>query len=233
LNQFTEEKKSIIEVYTQRKNKDYLYNYLNPQVFLSCQERERYFIKWLKYSQLKPISELKLFEFGCGTGFNFLTFLKLGFNPSNLYGNDLLEERIKGARNMLPGNISLYVGDIFQMDFPDNYFDVVFQSVVFSSILDINFKREIAAKMWQLVKPGGGILWYDFIYNNPQNKDVKGIKLGEVKLLFPYGTIKKWKLTLAPPLGRMITKIHPSFYYLFNFFPFLRTHILCWIKKEN
>ena len=22
--------------------------------------------------------------------------------------------------------------------------------------------------MWALVKPGGGVLWYDFVYNNPR-----------------------------------------------------------------
>jgi len=231
MDKFTKDKESIIEIYSQRKTKDHLYNYLNPQVFLSSQERERYLIKWLKFSNPKALSALKLFELGCGTGFNFLTFLRLGFSPPNLYGNDLIEERINKARSILPNNLNLYVGDIFQLNFPDNYFDVMFQSVVFSSILNSDFRKELAIKMWQLTKPGGGVLWYDFMYNNPKNKDVRGIKFKEIKLLFPHGVIKKWRLTLAPPLARSITKIHPSLYTVFNSFPFLRTHIFCWIKK--
>jgi hypothetical protein len=64
------------------------------------------------------------------------------------------------------------------------------------------------------------------------NNDVKGIKFKEVKVLFPFGVIKKWKITLAPPVSRLVTKLHPSLYTIFNFFPFLRTHILCWIEKR-
>ncbi|HVO75576.1 MAG TPA: hypothetical protein VMT35_16215, partial [Ignavibacteriaceae bacterium] len=82
-----------------------------------------------------------------------------------------------------------------------------------------------------LIKPGGGILWYDFIFNNPQNSDVMGMPFKRVRELFPEGEITKWKLTLAPPLGRMVTRISPSFYSLFNLFPFLRSHILCWITR--
>ena len=104
-------------------------------------------------------------------------------------------------------------------------------------MFSFDFKFQISGrfgkKIWRLVKPGGGVLWYDFIYNNPMNKDVKGIKYKEVKLLFPYRINKKWKLTLAPPLSRIITKIHPSLYSFFNVFPFLRTHILCWIEKPS
>ena len=75
-------------------------------------------------------------------------------------------------------------------------------------------------------------MWYDFIYDNPKNKDVNGIPLKEIKELFPEAKIQYWSLTLAPPISRLITKIHPSLYNIFNAFPFLRTHILCWIEKK-
>ncbi|HSP86832.1 MAG TPA: class I SAM-dependent methyltransferase [Ignavibacteriaceae bacterium] len=230
MDQYTDDRNSILKIYSQRKNKESLYNYLNPQVYLSNQERERYLIKWLKYAKINP-GNSKLFEFGCGSGFNFLTFLKLGFNAKNLYGNDLIEERVAKAKEILPSSINLYVNDLLLLDLPKNYYDIFFQSVVFSSILNSNYKKELADKMWELVKPGGGILWYDFIFDNPQNNNVKGIKLNEIKMLFPYGRIKRWKLTVAPPLGRLVTKIQPSFYSVFNIFPFFKTHILCWIKK--
>jgi hypothetical protein len=32
-------------------------------------------------------------------------------------------------------------------------------------------------------------------------------------------------------LSRMVTKIHPGLYTLFNVLPVLRTHVLCWISK--
>ena len=51
--------------------------------------------------------------------------------------------------------------------------DIVFQSAVLTSILDDEYKKRLANKMWELLKPGGAILYYDFIYNNPKNPDVK------------------------------------------------------------
>lgn len=85
--------------------------------------------------------------------------------------------------------------------------------------------------MWSMVKPQGGVLWYDFIFNNPNNPDVRGISILRIHELFPGGKIKVWRLTLAPPISRRVTKIHPSFYTLLNYIPFLRTHVLCWIEK--
>jgi hypothetical protein len=97
--------------------------------------------------------------------------------------------------------------------------------------LDHGFRKKLADRMWALAKPGGGVLWYDFIYDNPRNPDVKGISVSEIRDLFPAGNPKGWRLTLAPPISRFVTKIHPGCYTFFNMFPFLRTHVLCWIRK--
>ncbi len=113
----------------------------------------------------------------------------------------------------------------------ENTYDVVFQSTVFSLILDDGLKLKLSNKMWKLVKPEGGILWYDFIYNNPQNKDVKGAPVKMLKSFFPSNQIKVWKVTLAPPVARLVIRINPNFYNLLNLFPFMRTHVLCWIRK--
>lgn len=75
------------------------------------------------------------------------------------------------------------------------------------------------------------MLWYDSTYNTPQNQDVRGVPVCRIRELFPEGEIKIWRLTLAPPISRIVTKIHPSFYTLFNMLPILRTHVLCWIRK--
>ena len=32
--------------------------------------------------------------------------------------------------------------------------------------------------MWAAVKPGGGVLWYDFTVDNPRNADVRGVPAG-------------------------------------------------------
>jgi len=85
--------------------------------------------------------------------------------------------------------------------------------------------------MWQWVRPGGGVLWYDFTFNNPSNPDVRGVQLKRVRELFPQGRISVRRVTLAPPISRRVVRIHPTMYAVFNALPLLRTHILCFIQK--
>ncbi len=76
------------------------------------------------------------------------------------------------------------------------------------------------------------MLWYDFVVNNPRNRDVRGVPLDRVRALFPHGQLQSRRLTLAPPIARAVTRLHPSLYTLFNTVPALRTHRLCWIAKD-
>lgn len=81
----------------------------------------------------------------------------------------------------------------------------------------------------EMVKAEGIIIWYDFIYNNPGNKDVQGINKSEIRKLFKQAKdIEFFKVTLAPPISRRFYRL----YHLLNtFFPFLRTHVIAVIKK--
>ena len=45
------------------------------------------------------------------------------------------------------------------------------------------------------------------------------------------GRLSAERLTLAPPIARAVTRVHPGLYTLFNLLPPLRTHVLCWIAK--
>ena len=105
------------------------------------------------------------------------------------------------------------------------------QSTVFSSLLDDAFQQRLADAMWRWTKPGGAVLWYDFTVNNPSNPDVRGVPLARVRELFPQGRITTRRVTLAPPLSRLVCRVHPAAYGLFNALPWLRTHVLCWIAK--
>jgi SAM-dependent methyltransferase len=208
-----------------------LYNPLNPAVYMGQQEKERCLIRWIRQAGLSPVQNKKILEIGCGSGGNLLQFIRLGFLPENLVGNELLPERFQIARNMLPASTDVLLGDASILDLSNETFDVVFQSTVFTSILDDDFQKKLATRMWALAKPGGGVLWYDFVFNNPKNPDVRGVNFSKVKTLFPEADIYIWRLTLAPPISRQVTRIHPALYNIFNVFPFFRTHILCWIKK--
>lgn len=207
------------------------YSMLNPAVYMGVQERERALIGCLKKVGMTNFQDETVLEVGCGSGSNLLEMIRLGFEPRNLVGNELLEERVTIARERLPASLHIIAGDATTLVLPENSFDIVYQSTVFTSILDCDFQQKLADKMWSLVKPGGGVLWYDFTYDNPRNLDVKGIPVKRIKELFPYGEIKIWRVTLAPPISRRVVRLHPGLYTLFNSLSFLRTHVLCWIKK--
>ena len=231
------EAKEISEValrYERRKLQNIFgrYSPTSMTVTMGRQERERALIHWMDTSGLLPIGDKSLLEIGCGTGGNLLEMLRLGFEPQNLVGNELLQDRGLIARLRLPAATQVHIGDALTMDFPTQ-FDVVFQSTVFTSILDDAFQERLANRMWELVKPGGQILWYDFVYNNPQNKDVRGVPVPRIKKLFPFGQIDFQRVSLAPPIARKLVPIHPILYSVANMLPFLRTHVLCWIQKPR
>lgn len=207
------------------------YDPMSRWMYMSRQELERALIRVLGRELRMPVNATRLLEVGCGAGSNLLQFLRLGFRPDLLVGIELLEDRVRAARQVLPQSLVVHQGDALAAVLPSDGFDVVFQSLVFSSILDTDFRARLAARMWQLVKVGGGVLWYDFTYDNPANADVRGVPVAEVRRLFPGGEFKFSRLTLAPPISRRVVALGPGLYSLFNSVPFLRTHVLCWIGK--
>lgn len=209
------------------------YSSLHADVWQSMQERQRHIIKYLKRYVRKSLCEISVLEVGCGGGANLLELLRLGMSPQNLCGCELMPERADLARRNLPAACRIIEGDALALNLAPETIDIVYQSTVFSSILDDSFQEKLATKMWSWVKPGGAVLWYDFTYNNPANSDVRGVSLARVRQLFPEGVVHSTRVTLAPPISRRVSRVHPLFYRIFNIFPFLRTHVLCWIEKHG
>jgi ubiquinone/menaquinone biosynthesis C-methylase UbiE len=232
LRRFEREASAITDRYARRNASvaTALYDPLNPSVFMSTQERERALIRLFRRLGRQPES-MTVLEMGCGAGGNLAELIKFGFAPQNLSGLDLLKERLVSARRRLPSDVTLIQGDALTAALPSADYDVLYVSTVFSSILDGEFQDLLARRMWSLVKPGGFVLWYDFVYDNPKNPDVKGVTLRRIGKLFPQGTLRSQRVTLAPPISRLVTRVHPELYTLLNAFPFLRTHVLCHIKK--
>ncbi len=162
-------------------------------------------------------------EIGAGQGDNVPLLEYCGFTDISL--NELLPDRVAMARAKYK-NAKIIPGNALTIGFTEMY-DCVFQSTVFTSILSDEDRKALATKMWALVKPGGIILWYDFIYNNPSNSNVRKVSVKETVSLFPLATRSRIQhVTLAPPVGRRVGKLYP----LFNV-PILRSHILAVFQK--
>lgn len=207
------------------------YGMMLPVNWQSVQERQRAMLRLFARAGFHDLSQLKLVEVGAGGGGNLLELLRAGFMPENLKGVELLAERAAHARHVLPAALEFTEGDALALPVEPASVDIVYQSVVFSSLLDADFQARLARRMWDWVRPGGGVLWYDFVYDNPSNRDVRGVPLSRVKALFPDGRIERRRVTLAPPIARRVCRVHPAMYTLFNAVPLLRTHLLCWIEK--
>ena len=162
---------------------------------------------------------LKLVDVGCGVGGHLLDFLRAGFAPENLTGIELIAERMVLARSRVPSSLRMIEGDASSTPIAPQSQDIVFQSVVFSSLLNEDFQQELANRMWSWLRPGGGVLWYDFTYDNPRNPDVRGVPLRRVRQLFPAADPVVRRVTLAPPLSRRICRIHPAAYHALNCIP--------------
>ena len=227
-----DEAQSVRERYARRAPHDPRYSLLNPAALLALQERQRAMLALFKRLGWSDLSQLRLHEVGSGTGSNLVELLLMGFAPENLSGVELLPERHAAGRERLPAAVQLAQGDALALTPPVASVDIVLQSTVFSSLLDDAFQHRLADAMWAAVKPGGGVLWYDFTFNNPRNPDVRGVPLARVRALFPHGPVQARRTTLAPPIARAVTRLHPSLYTLFNTVPLLRTHLLCWIAKS-
>lgn len=195
-------------------------------------EREPIYKTFLTEPDRPPLSQIELLKVGCGGGTELKRFLKMGMSPDRVQGFELLPQRAASARALLPQEVRIHDGDASQMDFPDHSFDVIFASTVFSSILDQDLRRRLAHRMWQVTRPRGLVLWYDFTVNNPRNPDVRGVSKEDVLELFPDANATFVRTTLAPPIGRTIAPLGPIPYRLLSAVRPLRTHLVAALRKN-
>jgi SAM-dependent methyltransferase len=179
---------------------------------------------------LKSLAGLRILDVGCGGGSTLRQYLEYEADPELLWGIDLLPEFADRARSGAL-NLQVICGTASDLPFPDASFDLVSQFMLFTSVLDAGVKIQIAREIDRVLVPGGKLLWYDFAFNNPSNPDVRGIRLSEVHRLFPGFSMTSRRITLAPPLGRVIGRLGPTIYFLISRLRFLCTHHLCLLEK--
>jgi len=209
------------------------YSFFDPGHLFMVQERERHVLGLLNRFGYAQLETKKILEIGCGTGYWCREFIKWGARPENIFGIDILSERIAEARRLSPAAVSLQWGNASNLSFPDAMFDLVFQSTVFTSILDARLKGQIASEMQRVLKPEGAIVWYDFFINNPKNPNVRGVGRNEIRLLFPHCEIHFRRVTLAPPIARTLARRSWLICSCLSSLRFLNTHYLALIRKKG
>jgi len=229
-NRLAAETRRIKAAYGRRQCGD-LYSFFNPGQLFYLQERERRVIKLLRHLGLSRLEGQKILEVGCYTGYWLGEFIKWGARPENLTGIDLFPEYLVEARSIQSPKVGLVQADAAFLPFASSMFDIVLQSMLFTSILDVAMKKVVAGEMLRVLKPRGLILWYDYHVNNPWNKDVRGVKKREIRRLFPGCRIKLQRVTLAPPLARFIAPHSFLLCAILEKLRILNTHYLGVIRK--
>lgn len=196
-------------------------------------DRHRETLRLLKRHGFHPLAETRLLDVGCGDGNLLRQCLQWGAQPANLAGIELQPDPVALSHELSP-NLDVRCGSATSMPWSDESFDLVSAHTVFTSILSPEIRGQVAAEMDRVLRPGGAILWYDFMYDNPRNPDVRGVKRDEVQALFPAFDLHLRRISLAPPIARRIpSSLLPLAYPLLASFPPLRTHYLGLLLKSR
>src|SRR5262245_33515438 len=175
---------------------------------------------------MEPLNSRTILEIGAGCGANVPYFLGWGFRANAITLNELSSDLAARARVLFPA-VRMVEGDAAELELEPH--DVVVASTVFTSVLEDEHRARIARTVWRLTKPGGGVLLYDFTWNNPANPNVRKLTVANIRDLFPEARSHVRRVTLAPPIAR---HVGIRIGRLLHSFPWLRTHVVCWLPKE-
>jgi len=230
MNQLNESERIKI-AYQKRKDKGLskkysLYNKANIHI---VQERERVQLSMLE-NTIGSLTDKRILDIGCGWGGTLKPFLFYGAKMDNCYGIDILQDRITKAKNELP-QMHFECCSAKNTSFPGESFDLVTMFTCLSSILDDNIRAGVCRKALEMLKPDGWVLVYDFRVNNPNNKDVRAVRLNELREYFSGCDFISKRLTLLPPLARRIAPVSTLICSLLEFLPFLKTHRMTMFQK--
>jgi len=195
-------------------------------------ERRRLTKRLLERAGFVPLGDRRALEVGSGRGGELAWLRELGASAKNLAGIDLLPDRVAAASSAYP-DFDFRTGNAEHLPFPDGSFDLVLAITIFSSIFDAGMAANVAREIVRVMRPGAGLLWYDFRYDSPANRNVHAVTAGRVRGLFPElrGTLSS--LTVLPPLARRLGPLAPAAYPVLAALPPMRSHLLGLLRKSE
>ena len=203
----------------------------HPGNLLRTQECERIAFGLLYKHGYFPLSNKRILDAGCGPGKFLIGLIEFGAEPQSLCGVDLLPDKIETARRLGP-HIDFRVADAARLPFEDASFDLVFAWTLFSSIAEPDRRLRVAEELRRVLRPAGAVLWCDLWATSPSNPGNQGIRLPEVRRLFPDWQIDARRVALLPPIARAVAPRSWRLASLLGQLPFLRTHWLALLRKS-
>ncbi len=204
----------------------------NPANLFIYQGQQRALQRALAQEQMFPLAGRRILDIGCGRGQWLGLFAAFAADPDGLAAIELDSQRAAAALRRFP-EADIRVGNAAELPWPDQSFDIVSQSTVFTSVLDPRVKRLIADEMLRVMRPGGRIVWYDFLFNNPRNPHVRGIGRREIGGLFKGCRVRFRRVTLAPPLARRVVPLSWPLARLLEQFRVMNTHYLAIVRRDS
>ena len=108
---------------------------------------------------LPPLSRPRCLDIACGTG-DLCELLAAKYPDAGIIGVDLTEPMLNAARARgLGERITLQIGDMTKLDFPDGSFDLVTGGYALRNAPDL---RQALSEIRRVLKPGGTAAFLDF-----------------------------------------------------------------------
>lgn len=208
---------------------------LNPEVLFQTLAYEASFVRASRDIRHDP-KEACVLDVGCGGGGDIYQLLRVGYNPSNITGIDIQEERLAGARKLYPQGRFLHA-DATRLSFANDSFDLVFESTMFATLPNDHDRIAIAAEMIRVYKAGGYLLLMDWRTPKPGDRNYKALTRKELHSLFSLGSATRllgiYPGALVPPLGRFLSRHLAGLYFLAAaLFPFLVGQVAYLLMKD-
>lgn len=215
----------------EQEQRDARYALTSPENLYLFQRRERELVRLLRQEALLPLAGRRILDVGCGDGNVLRDLERYGAEARRLAGVDLLTSRVASAVERSP-EMAFALASGTSLPFADGAFDAVLLFTVLSSVLDDASRRAIGQEALRVIRPGGSIVLYDFVWN-PLNRDVRGLGPSEAKRLFGGAEVTYRRMTLAPPIARRVVRLSWTASRLLEAVPLLRSHVLVHVRKPE
>jgi ubiquinone/menaquinone biosynthesis C-methylase UbiE len=203
-------------------------------------KKDKWILDWfgkkayMEYKKWINANDKKILDAGFGSG-RFCIALARDFPRSKIYGIDISMNLVKNAKRIASElnlkNLKFNKDSIFDISFPDNYFDVVFNEGV---IEHFDNHEDAFKQMYRVTKKGGTIIvgvpnWYNFphtirkwyidkVKGRYEYGYEKSFKHGELIRLFRKYDLKDIEMTGYYPMQSIIRlSVFSKFSMLFNF----------------